>query len=1776
MDSNPVSYTTDSSGRVRRIFVSAIASLFLLGTFSGFIGVVRASDGFFDPPHSDFAEDTDMPPNGLYNFLLINASVNVTVPGMLFVIADLYDNSGLIQIDSQFGMANLPVGNRTIQISFMGSVIRSAGYDGPYQVDLYLFDDMFTFLGQDAHTTSAYLALDFEGTAAMFSPPHQDYGIDNDGDTLYDFLIVNTTVTVNTSGFYDVDGELWDVTNMTLVEMVFNYTYLTSGTHNVDLAFTGFEINNSGIDGPYWVELYLYDDMFNQLDYGGHLTNAYFFTDFDGPPAMFFPPHGDKGWDTDGNLLFEYLYVSVNVDVDLGGTYTIQGFGPEVGWSQNTTYLTAGLHAVDLLFYGFLIHTSATDGPYMIQLNLMDDSFNVIDSDMYITNPYLYTEFEPNPPIAYVPPYADDGVDSDGDAKFNYLRIQTRYTANVSGDYDFYAVLWDITQTTWISNTNNASYRPSGAGQVDILFNGWDIYNSGIDGPYWVDLYIADEWGYVLDNDTHITGAYLYTDFDPIPARFSPPHSDHGLDTSVPADGIYEKLVVDASVLVNDPGWYYVSAALYDPMIFPITTETSWVNLSAGYTNVSIEFPGIDVYNCGLDGTFLVIMDLYKVDIVGPPIWLDNDGHWTNIYNYTDFGSSPSSLLYGYVYQVNTGMPLSNSDVIAVNYTFGWFRYTTTDAMGYYEIDAFDGDFLVLFDHGLHQANISWITISGDTYAQKVLEYIPPNSLDSSATWPDWDNLTMGLMGGLREDNMTFRVIVDAMYGNIDGYLDQSENDFFITFVLGFISVPIPTNTSGMVHVDSIWYDLNPGTVNMVLDLTGKVDTLRPFTVMFEANYTSNTTIPPFPGHLVQMYVDYDTSSEEHFVTGLAPLAWNLQSFDPVTDVDITGIGSPSFTVDPLAGTGSVWVNLTFGQASPDTEPPEISNVTINGLAVATYGMLDLPPVIYINATLNDVPTGNRPIGGANFTEGPLNFPGTAMLAMDGTFDSPTEDVTGTIVSPPLGQTFYCVYGWDATPNNNMTGACAELNIFDDFGPEITAVRIDGLAVQNYQLSTAPATATLTAFVDDSARGNADIAGANYTTPTVSAWPGIAMSAFDGAFDSPTEDVTVSIPVPTSAGTYNYFIHAWDVVPNYSPSAPSAQINIIDDVAPAVLNVLLNGQPTATVMPGAAVSLDVVIDDTSGHGDTAIAGANFTVGPANWPGQWMLPTDGAFDTALEGATETIDTIGWPDGVYQICVYGWDSVPNHNTTDVCAALTISSVDALDPEIGNVLVNGSASVMVAPGTILNLTATVDDSATGGSDIVGANYTIDGDWLSSSPMSALDGAFDSQTEDVYASIDTTSWADGPYQVCVHGWDAAPNYNISMTACAQITIQTPDNTPPNIINVLLDGSATLTVAPGTTVALSATIDDSTTGNGIIGGANYTVDMTWPGIAMNPVDGTFDTETEDVVVSIDTTGWPDGIYQICVHGWDDVPNYHYAFDACAQLTVQSVPPDTTPPTISNLQQDPDPAGPGDDVMITATVTDDDQVSGVWIEVFDPSSNSIGNNTMTYDSVNDEYYSEDSYTDLGTYTYTIWATDPAGNWASASGDFDVVEQDPPTIDVTVSDSNPDVGDTVTFEADVEDDSEIDDVRITILTDLGDVVVNNRRMTEDGGVYTYEYDFDVAGDYTYTITATDEHGNSGDVTGAISVKEPAAPSFFEEYWWLILVIVIIIVVLLVVGLLMRKPKVEEVPPAEMMPEEPPVVEPYEEMPMEPEPPTDETLQEPPPPEEYVEELPPPED
>ncbi|MFQ5883842.1 MAG: hypothetical protein ACE5IO_01935, partial [Thermoplasmata archaeon] len=129
---------------------------------------------------------------------------------------------------------------------------------------------------------------------------------------------------------------------------------------------------------------------------------------------------------------------------------------------------------------------------------------------------------------------------------------------------------------------------------------------------------------------------------------------------------------------------------------------------------------------------------------------------------------------------------------------------------------------------------------------------------------------------------------------------------------------------------------------------------------------------------------------------------------------------------------------------------------------------------------------------------------------------------------------------------------------------------------------------------------------------------------------------------------------------------------------------------------------------------------------------------------------------------RVCAVDMVGQPNCVISDADFTIGAAPTDTIAPEISNVLLDGQPSRTVNPGDIVTVTATVDDSNTGNSNIDGANYTVGfQDWASSVSMDAQDNFFDESTEVVTQDINTAGWSENTYDICVYGWDDSLNYN-------------------------------------------------------------------------------------------------------------------------------------------------------------------------------------------------------------------------------------------------------------------------------------------------------------------------------------------------------------------------------------------------------------------------------
>lgn len=476
------------------------------------------------------------------------------------------------------------------------------------------------------------------------SPPHIDYAEDMNGNGFYDLLVVDAVVNVTTPGQYYIIGDLYDSlwNSIGYDECL---VYLDIGMQDVLLEFSGKVIYLNGVDGPYTVELGLYEESsLYSLDFDTHNTEPYKYDEFEPPGAQFSPPYSDTGEDTNGNGLYDLLVVNVVVNVTTPGWYYMVGelydsTWNSIGYDDWNIYLDVGMNEVPLEFSGGDIYLNGVDGPYIVDLVLADNQGSLLDNDTYITSSYMYIEFEP-PDAIFSPPFSDYGVDEDGDGLYDFLVIQVPVEVNTAGNFSIYSELYDASWS-YIDFDIVSTHLSVGTHILELRYYGPVIFSKGVDGPYIVEAGLFDESYALLDWHHHDTNAYAHSQFENSGAIFGQIHSDYPLDLD--ANGLYDLLVVEVAVDVLTSGWYLVSADLLDTSLNYVDFDLNSTYLDAGPRIVNLEFSGQAIYSTGVvDSPFNVMLNLFD----SSSKMLDEDIYVTGSYNATDFehGSPPVAI----------------------------------------------------------------------------------------------------------------------------------------------------------------------------------------------------------------------------------------------------------------------------------------------------------------------------------------------------------------------------------------------------------------------------------------------------------------------------------------------------------------------------------------------------------------------------------------------------------------------------------------------------------------------------------------------------------------------------------------------------------------------------------------------------------------------------------------------------------------------------------------------------------------------------------------------------------------------------------------------------------------------------------------------------------------------------------------------------------------------------------------------------------------------------
>jgi YVTN family beta-propeller protein len=380
----------------------------------------------------------------------------------------------------------------------------------------------------------------------------------------------------------------------------------------------------------------------------------------------------------------------------------------------------------------------------------------------------------------------------------------------------------------------------------------------------------------------------------------------------------------------------------------------------------------------------------------------------------------------------------------------------------------------------------------------------------------------------------------------------------------------------------------------------------------------------------------------------------------------------------------------------------------------------------------------------------------------------------------------------------------------------------------------------------------------------------------------------------------------------------------------------------------------------------------------------------------------------------------------------------------------------------GGNVNITATIiDNTAVGG---VWVNISHPGGTYSNDTMIRI-----GVTDDYYRDVPYTTLGLYGFTIWTNDTDNNWNYSSGHTFLIQET------TPPQISD-LQDGPDPQET--GSAVNISANVTD-----------NFSVYDVWVNISYP--GGGFSNVTMTRLAVTDTYFFENnyvdlGTYSYTIWANDTSDNW-----ASASGSFDII--DSQVPMITNLVENPDPQETGGDVNITGDVTDNFSVLEVWINITHPGGGS-SNASMTRLGLTDTYFYENNYIDLGSCSYAIWASDTSGNWASASGSFDIIDSQVPII--SNLDENPDpqeTGGNVNITADVFDNFSILDVWINMTDPVGGRTnVSMMRLGLTDTFYSEGNYFDL-GTHAYTIWAGDISGNWASASGSFLIIDSQPPS-----------------------------------------------------------------------------------
>ena len=231
-----------------------------------------------------------------------------------------------------------------------------------------------------------------------------DAGVDDNGNSLIDRIVVTATVDVQAAGNYLFTMGLVSSSGVRINAST--SAPLAAGTQQIAVPFPAADVSSLGADGPYQrrdATLYAVDDAEQTVtsfvgDAG--LTAAYLRSSLERPAIQFTGNNAATGIDTNGNGKFDILRIQAEVNVIAAGFYHWNGglrdtSGKTIQLVANSASLTAGLNTITFDFDGKKIAQNDKDGPFSLTSVMMySPNASTVINELWETPAFAVGDFE--------------------------------------------------------------------------------------------------------------------------------------------------------------------------------------------------------------------------------------------------------------------------------------------------------------------------------------------------------------------------------------------------------------------------------------------------------------------------------------------------------------------------------------------------------------------------------------------------------------------------------------------------------------------------------------------------------------------------------------------------------------------------------------------------------------------------------------------------------------------------------------------------------------------------------------------------------------------------------------------------------------------------------------------------------------------------------------------------------------------------------------------------------------------------------------------------------------------------------------------------------------------------------------------------------------------------------------------------------------------------------------------------------------------------------------